>query len=183
MSEIIAAAVDAQTEWNHHCWQGKGAQMDIQICHRAHITQMCHILVWKVRWNIETMARKEFRNGPCLWLCCQLHCSCWYGTCTFGFVFSYHWRTAGFGRWFMNLDSQFILGEVCRRSCYLWCHIHGEKTQPMIRFLLSRSLPLCSLHTSAWEVGMEVLFWQLMHHPIPSLHVVYTGYGLTKKII
>lgn len=46
------------------------SQVDFQICHSGHITQMCHILMWKVRWNIQSVARKEFRSGHCL--CCAV---------------------------------------------------------------------------------------------------------------
>lgn len=80
----------------------------------------------------------------------------------------------------MHPDSQSILGEVCRKSCYLWCHVHVKKTT-MIGFFPSRSFPHCGLQTSAWEIGMEILFWQFVHHPVTSLHVVYSGYGVTKK--
>lgn len=114
-------------------------------------------------------------------LCCQLHSSCCFGTCTSEFVFPYHWRTAGFGRWFMYPGSQSSLGEVCRKSYYLWCQVHVKKNpQPVIRFFPSRSFPHCGLKNSAWEIGVEILFWQFMHHPITSLHVVLY-YGLPKK--
>lgn len=155
-------------ELNYHCWQARRAQMDIQICHRGHITQMCHILMWKVRWSIQTVAGKEFRNGHCLWLCCQLCPSCWYGTCTFEFVFSYHWHTGGFGRWFMGPDSQFILGALCRKSYYLWWgkkYVWRNPNPWSDSFLAEVFLAVTSL--GSWNEGFVLAIYAPSYHFSP----------------
>lgn len=170
--------MDAQTEWNYHCWQGRRTQMDMQICHSAHITQMCHILIWKVSWNIPTVARKEFRSGHCLW--CAVSST----------------PAADMAPALLNLNSvitdalQGLAGDSCtlihnsswvklaEKAIIFGVMYTWKKTQPMIRFFPGRSFPLCGLQTSAWEIRTEIFF---LPHPITPFHVVYSGYGVNKK--